>query len=101
MGKYYPPQFLEKQFHCIHCGVFSVQTWGEFFYRDVSSNSLIRRSELRFSVCLHCLKWSYWYDGRMIVPCEAPVPPAHQSLYNKLPEVARKAIEKRDNPSTI
>lgn len=32
---------------------------------------------LEFCVCEHCKKWSYWYDGHMIVPSVALVPPAH------------------------
>jgi hypothetical protein len=35
---------------------------------------------MEFCICSHCNEWSYWYEGRMIVPCEAPVPPAHVDL---------------------
>jgi hypothetical protein len=74
MSKYYPPAFKEQQFHCIHCGVYAKQYW----------NSLIRVTggasqvtDFTYSLCNHCHEICYWYDGRMIVPSEAPVPPPH------------------------
>lgn len=74
MQKYYPHQYLEKQFHCIHCGVFAKQYWSSLFYREMNYE---RDENMNFCFCEHCNNWSYWYKGRMIVPCEAPVPPAH------------------------
>jgi hypothetical protein len=47
-------------------------------------NSLIRKTggaaqvtDFTYSLCNHCHEICYWYDGRMIVPSEAPVPPPH------------------------
>lgn len=77
MSKYYPPTFEEEQFHCIHCGVYAKQYW----------NSLIRRTQAQsqstdftYSLCNHCYEICYWYEGRMIVPSEAPVPPPHMDM---------------------
>ena len=75
MSKYYPPTFQEEQFHCIKCGVFAKQTWGD----------LIRRGNggdigFTYSNCHHCFEFCYWFNGRMIVPSEAPVPPPHIDL---------------------
>jgi len=78
MQKYYPPEHKKKEFHCIHCGVFSAQHWHEFLYRNGGNFSI--HQQLEFCICSHCKKWSYWYEGRMIVPSEAPVPPAHQDM---------------------
>jgi Domain of unknown function (DUF4145) len=78
MEKYYPPSYMEKKFHCIHCGVFSVQNWA-YFYFD-SGNYRHQHADMNFCVCEHCGEWSYWYMGRMIVPSEAPVPPAHVDM---------------------
>jgi hypothetical protein len=75
MGKYYPPEFEQKQFNCIDCGVFSSQGWITLSY--LGNNGYRPDADLRVCICKHCNKWSYWYKGRMVVPCEAPVPPAH------------------------
>jgi len=72
MQKYYPPEHQKKQFHCIHCGVYAAQNWNNFHF----SGGYIHKI-LDYCMCEHCQKLSYWYDGRMIVPSEAPVPPAH------------------------
>jgi hypothetical protein len=78
MEKYYPPTYQQKAFHCIHCGVYSVQSWGECYFRVTSGFSV--DSDLDFCICQHCSVWSYWYKERMIVPSEAPVPPAHVDM---------------------
>jgi hypothetical protein len=77
MSKYYPPVFQGEQFHCILCGVYASQYW----------NSLVRRTDAHaigtdfsYSKCHHCKDICYWYDGRMIVPSEAPVPPPHVDM---------------------
>lgn len=84
MSKYYPPVFKGEQFHCILCGVYASQYW----------NSLIRQTEghaagtkFTYSQCHHCRDICYWYDERMIVPSEAPVPPPHVDMpENCIPE---------------
>jgi len=78
MQKHYPPKHEEKQFHCIHCGVYSAQYWRELFFR--THNAFTAAKSLDYCVCSHCHKWSYWYEGRMIIPSEAPVPPPHSDL---------------------
>ena len=75
MSKYYPPIHNESKFHCVHCGVYAQQKWGKLYFYN-SNNS----PGFDYSKCDHCNEISFWYDGRMIVPCEAPVPPAHVDL---------------------
>ncbi len=75
MSKYYPPTFQEEQFHCIKCGVFAKQNWGNLVTRGQGSGT-----SFTYSRCNHCWGDCYWYAGRMIVPSEAPVPPPHQDL---------------------
>jgi len=75
MRKYYPPKSNEKQFHCIHCGVYASQGWSTLLF-DIRGNS----SPIMYSHCSHCKKLSYWHDGKMIIPSEAPVPPPHPDL---------------------
>lgn len=75
MSKYYPPRFDEEKFHCIHCGVFAKQTWGWLYFPGGRSGT-----NFKFSYCEHCEKMCFWYKEQMVVPSEAPVPPAHPDL---------------------
>ncbi len=77
MGKYYPPTFGEEKFHCILCGVYAKQTWVELTWRNHQG---FQSTDFKFSQCSHCYDNSYWYKDRMVVPSEAPVPPAHIDL---------------------
>lgn len=79
MQKYYPPEFQEAQFHCIHCGVYAAQHWYDFHYRS-TNGGFSTEQHLKFCVCSHCNKWSYWFDKRMIVPTDAPVQPPHPDM---------------------
>lgn len=73
MSKYYPPADEEKQFHCIHCGVFAKQKWGRLYFGYRGTDG----SPITYCRCEHCAEVSYWYDTRMVIPAEAPVPPPH------------------------
>lgn len=75
MSKYYPPTFGNSHFHCALCHVYAKQTWGALEYQGTT-----QQSPFRYSKCDHCNKLSYWYDRRMIVPGEAPVPSHHEDL---------------------
>jgi Domain of unknown function (DUF4145) len=77
MTKHYPPAYKKNEFNCIRCGVFSAQSWIYLYYRVDASYQV---SEIEACICRHCRTWSYWYEGRMIVPSEAPVPPAHEDM---------------------
>lgn len=37
-------------------------------------------TEFTGSLCAHCEAWTFWYRGKMVVPSEAPVEPAHPDL---------------------
>ncbi|HGF7231673.1 MULTISPECIES: DUF4145 domain-containing protein [Vibrio] len=78
MSKYYPPIFLQEQFHCVQCGVFASQYWNKIFLRNQNGN--FQNTEFSYNKCCHCNEISFWFQGRMIVPSEAPVPPHHQDL---------------------
>lgn len=75
MSKYYPPKMKEQQFHCVYCNVYSAQKWGQLEYQGTTE-----KSGHWFCVCDHCNKVSFWYDNRMHVPSEAPVPPHHEDM---------------------
>lgn len=79
MHKHYPPEHKVPQFNCIHCGVYSAQYWGNFLIR-VSNGGLSTHQSLEYCKCTHCGESSYWYDGKMIVPSNAPVPPPHADM---------------------
>lgn len=75
MSKYYPPVFQEEKFHCILCGVFAKQSWRNLVIVGNASST-----KFTCSACHHCQDLCYWYNGRMIVPSEAPVPPPHYDM---------------------
>ena len=77
MSKFYPPTDKAQQFHCIHCGVFAKQRWNALFYFEGRGYS---KSPITYCCCDHCDQLAYWYDGRMIIPAEAPVPPPHPDM---------------------
>jgi len=76
-AKYYPPEYEKKEFNCIHCGVFASQVWLDL---KISSPSQWIDTLFEGSYCGHCKQWSYWYEGKMVVPAEAPVEPPHPDL---------------------
>jgi len=75
MSKYYPPVHEEEQFHCIKCGVYAKQTFGGMFRSNYGGHT-----GFTYSLCHHCHEFCYWFQGRMIVPSEALVPPPHVDL---------------------
>lgn len=75
MSKYYPPKYHEEQFHCIKCGVYAKQNWGVLVRARSGQDTAFT-----YCQCNHCWEHCYWYEGRMIVPSEAPVPPPHNDL---------------------
>lgn len=70
---YYPPTHRSEHFHCIHCNVYAKQHWSELFV----AGSL---ASIQSSQCSHCIKRSFWYEGKMIIPQEAPVETPHPDL---------------------
>ena len=76
-AKYYPPAYLEKKFNCMLCGVFAQQSWFEL---NISTSNGWLDTKFRGSICAHCARWCFWFDGKMIVPSEAPVEPQHPDL---------------------
>jgi hypothetical protein len=86
MQKYYPPKYMEKQFHCVYCGVFSAQHWDNFY---IQSGGFRTHQPLIYCICQHCSKWSYWYNEQMVVPNGTSVPPAHPDM----PEVCKEDYE--------
>ncbi|MCE2745937.1 MAG: DUF4145 domain-containing protein [Burkholderiales bacterium] len=76
MSKYYPPTDGESKFNCIHCGVFAKQKWGQLYYGSHSTTS----SPITYCRCEHCEYFSYWHQGCMIIPAEAPVCPPHPDM---------------------
>jgi hypothetical protein len=74
---YYPPKHREKEFHCILCNVFAKQVFLPLVVRDGGSEI---NTNFTGSYCAHCKEFTFWYMGKMIVPSEAPVEPAHPDL---------------------
>lgn len=75
-NKFYPPTFKAKQFHCVHCGVFAAQYWSPVY---AHSGGPVETGFVACK-CSHCAGWSYWHDGKLVVPSDAPVEPPHTDL---------------------
>jgi hypothetical protein len=73
------PEFEGSQFRCVHCSAWGSQYWFGLYVHHPPEVS----TRFKVSLCRHCGKRTYWYDGRMINPARA------------LPESAREAVEKR------
>jgi hypothetical protein len=76
-SKYVPPAFEARQFHCVLCGVFASQSWSSGYI--LPGGDRITTS-FRACHCSHCKNWSYWYEGKLTVPSDAPVEPVHTDL---------------------
>lgn len=88
--KYFPPKFKERQFHCVYCGVYAAQYWENIVIATPAHGS---STEFMASFCTHCQESAYWYQGRMIVPSEAPVEPPHEDLPDDCKEEYNEARE--------
>ena len=90
-SKYYPPTYQQEEFHCIHCNVFADQSWHRM--PIALSSGTFASSKFEASKCRHCQEWTFWYDGKMVVPAEAPVEPPHHDLPNDCLEEYNEARE--------
>lgn len=93
MSKYYPPVYKQSHFHCPLCHVYAKQNWAGLEYQGTS-----QKSPFTYSTCDHCYKLSFWYQERMIVPSEAPVPSHHEDIpdgckseYNEARDIASRS----------
>jgi hypothetical protein len=66
--------FQEKKFHCIYCGVYAKQDWGNLMFKGGYS------APVSYSGCEHCNKISYWHEQKMIIPCDSPIEPPHSDM---------------------
>lgn len=84
-SQYYPPAFQEKKFHCPHCNVYAAQSW--FGLRIEHSHYI--GTNFHGAHCSHCSIWSFWYDGRLMIPNVSQAEPMHHDL----PEDCRAEYE--------
>jgi len=75
--KYVPPEFEARQFHCVLCHVFASQSWSHVYIHP-AGNAV--STGFQACLCSHCKQWSFWYDGKLVVPSDVPVEPAHTDL---------------------
>lgn len=60
MSEYYPPEYEEAQFNCLHCGVYAAQQWIRTYFSRGYGCSL--PSGFSICICIHCDKLSYWHN---------------------------------------
>ncbi|MDO9266805.1 MAG: DUF4145 domain-containing protein [Sulfurimonas sp.] len=91
MAKYYPPIFQEKQFNCVHCGVFAKQNWFSTEYLDGYN-----RPSLEYSLCIceHCEKESLWKDETetLLDPRETIHLPSHEDMPQEIKSLYDEAL---------
>lgn len=78
-NKYYPPKYKDRRFNCPLCGVFAQQLWHRLVVVRTDGPRQLGSLPTDFdtSICEHCGLSTYWYEYRMIIPSEAPVPQHH------------------------
>lgn len=71
---YYPPRHGLDAFNCPYCGVKAQQDWHSIYY-NVNSD-YFNLNDFTSSRCSHCLKRTYWFVDKMIIPfgTTAPIP---------------------------
>lgn len=89
MSKHFPPTYRLGAFTCPYCSVYASQRWATFLYRQYKNGPSLEQDFMHYASCGHCAKWSYWFQGAMVVPPYAPVPVAHADL----PETCRDAYD--------
>lgn len=67
MPPYTAPKLQSPAFNCPHCEAYANQYWsGTYFNNRTGGYGTI--SELYFSLCTHCSKYSLWLKQKMIYP---------------------------------
>ena len=95
MSKFYPPKFEDKHFHCAICNVYAMQVWSKVYVQSLGSWI---QTKFNASYCSHCQPYSYWYNGRLVIPNAIPVQAAHHDMplscledYNEAREIVSKS----------
>jgi hypothetical protein len=68
---YYPPAYLEVEFHCPYCGVYSHQKWTDIIYQIPHVNIF---ENAKICICFHCEQKSIWINQNMIYPMFGSAP---------------------------
>jgi len=97
--KFYPPTYLEKQFHCPSCGVYATQKWSAVFAANQNSPSgLLELDTVKVALCLHCRVISIWQRQKMIFPSTSGVELPNDDLplgikedYSEAAEIVNKS----------
>lgn len=73
---YVMPRYGKTEFHCPLCDVFAQQKWhGCFFDNDGSGYADL--DKLQVSFCVHCNRFSYWIDKKLVYPTQITAPLPH------------------------
>lgn len=85
-NEYFPPKLDSTAFHCPYCNVRSEQTWYFGLARASKQHSIFEIEDIKVCKCRHCLSFSYWYKGAMIVPVATTAPYPHIDMPENLIE---------------
>jgi len=74
---YTPPTYEQSAFHCSFCNVYANQIWADL-YQYKNSRSYF--NEVKAATCVHCHRYSLWFNGIMVYPDFEGVQPPNQDL---------------------
>ncbi|WP_257835050.1 DUF4145 domain-containing protein [Burkholderia glumae] len=85
-AKHYPPVHEQAEFNCVYCGVYAEQAWSDMFLDSYygAHGGFPKAMLWKACRCDHCKKFSFWYDGRVIVPNQGSAPHAHEDFPDDL-----------------
>jgi hypothetical protein len=79
--KHIPPKLGTEEFHCPHCRVYSLQTWGNTLTdneRIGGGYSIIKGAANAF--CDHCKQYTLWVNDLMVYPDSSNVPEPNEDM---------------------
>jgi len=74
---YTPPTYKQSAFHCSFCNVYTNQLWADLHQYQ---NGKYYFNEVNAATCVHCHRYSLWFNGIMVYPDFEGVQPPNQDL---------------------
>ncbi|MGP0577412.1 DUF4145 domain-containing protein [Paenibacillus peoriae] len=75
---YYPPSHRSNAFNCPYCGVKAEQNWYSIYYNAIGAYTIL--NDFTLSRCTHCLRRTYWFEEKMIIPSNTTAPFPHVDM---------------------
>lgn len=79
---YIAPEHNLSAFHCPFCSVYANQIWFDSAYRGNNSWEWFTNGNV--CLCMHCRKFSIWYESIMLYPSFEGIQPPNQDLSEEI-----------------